>query len=65
LEESSVVAAASNQLEFWYREVVSKQLFKTPKNSSGLILYNGDPSKLALLFLETKQKIPHQYREYY
>jgi hydroxymethylglutaryl-CoA reductase len=57
IEESSVVAAASKSAKFWStRGGFKATVLNTEKIGQVHFMYNGDPSKLALFFVETKQK---------
>ena len=57
IEESSVVAAASKSAKFWStRGGFKATVLNTEKIGQVHFMYHGDPSKLALFFVETKQK---------
>lgn len=57
IEESSVVAAASKSAKFWSsRGGFKATVLNTEKIGQVHFMYKGDPSKLALFFVETKQK---------
>ncbi|MBC5840926.1 hydroxymethylglutaryl-CoA reductase, degradative [Flavobacterium sp. F-380] len=57
IEESSVVAAASKSAKFWStRGGFKATVINTEKIGQVHFLFNGDPSKLALFFVEMKQK---------
>jgi hydroxymethylglutaryl-CoA reductase len=57
IEESSVVAAASNPQNFGPQEVVSKQPLSIPKKIGQVhFMYTGEPSKLALFFCRYEAK---------
>ena len=57
IEESSVVAAASKSAKFWStRGGFKATVINTEKIGQVHFMYHGDPSKLALFFVETKQK---------
>ena len=57
IEESSVVAAASKSAKFWStRGGFKATVINTEKIGQVHFMYHGDPPKLALFFVETKQK---------
>jgi hydroxymethylglutaryl-CoA reductase len=57
IEESSVVAAASKSAKFWStRGGFKATVINTEKIGQVHFMYAGDPSKLGLFFVETKQK---------
>ena len=57
IEESSVVAAASKSAKFWStRGGFKATVINTEKIGQVHFMYSGDPSKLALFFVATKQK---------
>lgn len=57
IEESSVVAAASKSAKFWStRGGFKATVINTEKIGQVHFMYTGDPSKLALFFVATKQK---------
>lgn len=57
IEESSVVAAASKSAKFWStRGGFKATVINTEKIGQVHFMYTGDPSKLALFFVEIKQK---------
>jgi hydroxymethylglutaryl-CoA reductase len=57
IEESSVVAAASKSAKFWStRGGFKATVINTEKIGQVHFMYTGEPSKLALFFVATKQK---------
>jgi hydroxymethylglutaryl-CoA reductase len=58
LEESSVVAAASNAAKFWLsRGGFKAEVISTQKNGQVHFNYTGDPQLVSSFFLEVKQKL--------